>query len=65
MKKRSRVKPKIVVEEMIPFAEAQEIMNAHCAEIPWVGGIPSLEETDYLSEEENESLPVKKHRTKI
>jgi len=58
-------KPKIIVEEMIPLAEMQELMDEHCSEIPWEGNVPALKDTNYLSEEEvpepmpnNKDVPV-------
>ncbi len=60
MKKKGSTTPKIVVEEMIPLAEMQELMDEHCSEIPWVGNVPTLAETNYLAEENDENPPTKK-----
>ena len=38
----------------MPFAEAKALMDEYCGTVPWVGSVPTLEETQYLAEETNE-----------
>lgn len=46
--------PTIIVEDMRTYAEMQQVMDAHCAAIPWEGGSPDLTDTNYLAEEIDE-----------
>ncbi len=47
--------PKHTVTWMLPFAEAKALMDEFCGTVPWVGSVPTLEETQYLAEETDES----------
>ena len=39
---------------MLPFAEAKALMEEYCGTVPWVGSVPTLEETQHLAEETDE-----------
>jgi hypothetical protein len=48
------MKPKHTVTWMMPFAEAKALMDEFCGTVPWVGSVPTLEETQHLAEETDE-----------
>jgi hypothetical protein len=48
------MRPKHTVTWMMPFAEAKALMDEYCGTVPWVGSVPTLEETQYLAEETDE-----------
>jgi hypothetical protein len=49
------MKSNAIVEDLPTFAELQEIMDEYCGTIPWVGSLPTTEETAHLAEETDES----------